>query len=84
VGVKVEVQCILDIEMEEGAATGKKLEEDIPEYLKVEDGMKFLNISLKGYEKKTSSSGFTKEEYYAYRIVSMYVCWQGAISWCCM
>ena len=41
------------------------------EYLKVVDNVQFLNISLKGYEKKVSSSGFTKEEYYAYRIVSM-------------
>ena len=49
----------------------KKQEDDVPDYLKVVDGVKFLNISLKGYEKKTSSSGFTKEEYYAYRIVSM-------------
>ncbi len=49
----------------------KKSESDTPEYLRVVDGVKFLNISLKGYEKKTSSSGFTKDEYYAYRIVSM-------------
>ena len=48
-----------------------KQEEDLPEYLKVVDDVRFLNISLKGYEKKASSSGFTKEEYYAYRIVSM-------------
>lgn len=52
-----------------GDVDASKKPED--EYLKVEDGVKFLNISLKGYEKKTSSSGFTKEEYYAYRIVSM-------------
>ena len=56
----------------DGASSANtKREEEAPEYLKVEDGVKFLNISLKGYEKKTSSSGFTKEEYYAYRIVSM-------------
>ena len=46
--------------------------QETPEYLKEVD-VKFLNISVKGYEKKTVSSGFTKDEYYAYRIVSMYV-----------
>lgn len=56
---------------EEGDGAIKKQEDDTPDYLKVEDNVKFLNISLKGYEKKTSASGFTKEEYYAYRIVSM-------------
>ncbi len=42
-----------------------------PEYLKEVSDVKFLNISIKGYEKKTLTSGFTKEEYYAYHIVSM-------------
>ncbi len=41
-----------------------------PEYLKQVTDLKFLNISIKGYEKK-SSTGFPKEEYYGYRIVSM-------------
>ena len=45
--------------------------EEKPEYLQEVTDLKFMNISIKGYEKKTSSSGFTKEEYYAYRIVSM-------------
>ena len=40
------------------------------EYLKEVTDVKFQNISIKGYEKK-SSGGFTKDEYYAYRIVSM-------------
>ncbi len=43
-----------------------------PDYLKQVSDLKFLNISIKGYEKKLST-GFPKEEYYAYRIVSMYV-----------
>ena len=55
---------------EEGVASGKK-QEETPEYLKEVTDVKFLNISLKGYEKKIVSSGFTKDEYYAYRIVSM-------------
>lgn len=43
-----------------------------PEYLKeVIDGQ-FVNISIKGYEKKTST-GFPREEYYAFHIVSMCV-----------
>ena len=42
-----------------------------PEYLREVTDLRFMNISIKGYDKKTSSSGFTKEEYYAYRIVSM-------------
>ena len=42
-----------------------------PEYLREVTDLKFMNISIKGYDKKTSSSGFTKEEYYAYRIISM-------------
>lgn len=49
----------------------KKQVEDQPEYLKEVSNVKFLNISIKGYEKKTSTSGFTKEEYYAYHVVSM-------------
>lgn len=56
------------VEEQERSGTAKKPE---AEYLKVVDDVQFLNISLKGYEKKVSSSGFTKEEYYAYRIVSM-------------
>lgn len=44
--------------------------EEQPEYLQEVTDVKFMNISIKGYDKKTSS-GFTKEEYYAYRIVSM-------------
>ena len=46
---------------------------DLPEYLKEVTNIKFLNISIKGYEKKTSTSGFSKDEYYAYRVVSMLV-----------
>lgn len=48
-----------------------KSPEELPEYLKEVTDTKFLNISIKGYEKKSSTSGFTKEEYYAYRVVSM-------------
>jgi len=47
--------------------------EDLPEYLKEVTNAKFLNISIKGYEKKTSTSGFSKDEYYAYRVISMLV-----------
>ena len=47
------------------------LVEEQPEYLREVTNLKFMNISIKGYDKKTSSSGFTKEEYYAYRIISM-------------
>ncbi len=57
----------------EDIATAEK-EDEIPEYLREVHDVKFLNISMKGYEKKTVSSGFSKEEFYAYRIVSMYVC----------
>lgn len=46
--------------------------EDSPEYLQEVTDVKFQNISIKGYEKK-AAGGFTREEYYAYRIVSMYV-----------
>ena len=49
----------------------RELEEDAPEYLKEVTDCKFLKISIKTYDKKTSSSGFSKEEYYAYHIVSM-------------
>ncbi len=52
---------------------GSSLEEDLPAYMKKVTDVKFLNISIKGYEKKSSSSGFAKEEYYAYKVVSMYV-----------
>ena len=41
-----------------------------PEYLKEVTDLNFVNISIKGYEKKTTS-GFPKEEYYAYHIVAM-------------
>ena len=46
--------------------------EERPEYLQEVTDVKFMNISIKSYDKKTSSSGFTKEEYYAYRIISMW------------
>ncbi len=55
-------------EQEEPAAD----REDTPEYLQEVTDVKFQNISIKGYEKK-AARGFTREEYYAYRIVSMYV-----------
>ena len=42
-----------------------------PDYLKEVTDSQFVNISIKGYEKK-SSSGFPREEYYAFHIVSMY------------
>ena len=56
---------------ESGEGGVSKKQEDQPEYLKEVSNVKFLNISIKGYEKKTSTSGFTKEEYYAYHVVSM-------------
>ncbi|XP_064396570.1 sorting nexin-4-like [Halichondria panicea] len=44
--------------------------EESPEYLREITELKFQNISIKGYEKK-AAGGFTREEYYAYRIVSI-------------
>ena len=52
------------------ADLGEVVEKETPAYLKQVTDKKFLNISIKGYEKK-ASAGFTKEEYYAYRIISM-------------
>ena len=43
-----------------------------PEYLREVKGEQFVNISIKCYEKKTST-GFPREEYYGFHIVSMYV-----------
>ena len=34
--------------------------------------LRFVNISIKSYDKKTGA-GFPREEYFAFRIVSMYV-----------
>ena len=57
---------------EEGEVTSSEEQKnDKPEYLKEVLDEKFLNVSINGYEKKTSTSGFSKDEYYAYRIVSM-------------
>ena len=50
--------------------TGEWQELNQPDYLKQVTDLQFINISIKGYEKKTTT-GFPKEEYYAYRIVSM-------------
>lgn len=47
-------------------------EDGRPEYLREISDLRFLNISIKTYEKKTGG-GFPREEYYAYRIISMYV-----------
>lgn len=45
--------------------------EDVrPEYHRVVKDLRFLNISIKTYEKKTGG-GFPREEYFAFRIVSM-------------
>lgn len=41
-----------------------------PQYLREVEDVKIINVSIKGYERKTSS-GFPKEEYFAYRLVSM-------------
>ena len=41
-----------------------------PLYLREVDDVTIINVSIKGYERK-SSSGFPKEEYFAYRLVSM-------------
>ena len=57
-----------DVEEQPAADDGGAL--NPPEYLKEVTEMKFVNVSIKGYEKKTST-GFPKEEYYGYRIVSM-------------
>lgn len=63
---------ILDpVKMADDDPVTADIKQETPEYLKEVDDVKFLNISVKGYEKKTVSSGFTKDEYYAYRIVSM-------------
>ena len=62
----------MEEEKEAKSPSGKESrEEEKPEYLREVSDFKFLNISIKGYEKKTVSSGFSKEEFYAYRIVSM-------------
>lgn len=50
--------------------TGEWQELNPPDYLKQVTDLQFVNISIKGYEKKTTT-GFPKEEYYAFRIVSM-------------
>ena len=41
-----------------------------PEYHRLVTDLRFLNISIKTYEKKTGG-GFPREEYFAFRIVSM-------------
>lgn len=41
-----------------------------PLYLREVEDVTIINVSIKGYERK-SSSGFPKEEYFAYRLVSM-------------
>ena len=46
-------------------------EVDVPPFRKEIVDLKFVNISIKCYEKKIGT-GF-KEEYYAYKIISMYV-----------
>lgn len=51
--------------------SGELQDENQSEFLKEITDVKFQNVSIKGYEKK-SSTGFPKEEYYAFRIVSMY------------
>ena len=43
---------------------------ELPAYLREVDDMRFVNVSIKNYERKTSS-GFPREEYFAYRVVSM-------------
>ena len=43
-----------------------------PEYHRLVSDLRFLNVSIKTYEKKTGG-GFPREEYFAYRIVSMSV-----------
>ena len=55
-----------------GSGGGGVLEDGRPEYHRVVSDMRFLNISIKTYEKKTGG-GFPREEYFAYRIVSMSV-----------
>ena len=62
---------MMDDDSQEVLDKGASTEEPEPEYLQEVKDLKFMNISIKGYDKKTSSSGFTKEEYYAYRIISM-------------
>ena len=44
-----------------------------PEYHRIVSDLRFINISIKTYEKKTGG-GFPREEYFAFRIVSMLVC----------
>ena len=57
----------------EHTASGEILEDSQPEYLEEVTDVKFQNISIKSYEKKSSTGIFPREEYYAFRIVSMYV-----------
>ena len=42
----------------------------LPEYHRVVTDLRFVNISIKTYEKKVGG-GFPREEYFAFRIVSM-------------
>lgn len=54
----------------EEAEIDDEWEDARPEYHRVVKDLRFLNISIKTYEKKTGG-GFPREEYFAFRIVSM-------------
>ena len=60
--------------MSEEGESGAKSDSEAPKpgYHRVVTDMHFVNISIKTYEKKTGG-GFPREEYFAYRIVSMSV-----------
>ena len=41
-----------------------------PPYRLTDDKLKILNVAIKGYTKKTTSS-FPREEYYAFKVVAV-------------
>lgn len=49
------------------------------DYQKEVRNVRLLNISIKGYDKKTGT-GFTKEEYYAFRIIAITAVGEGEVS----
>ena len=66
--------CLGLSRMSEEGESGAKSDSEAPKpgYHRVVTDMHFVNISIKTYEKKTGG-GFPREEYFAYRIVSMSV-----------
>ncbi|KAL5510784.1 hypothetical protein EMCRGX_G006385 [Ephydatia muelleri] len=56
--------------------TGEGTQKD---YQKEVRDVRLLNVSIKGYDKKTGT-GFTKEEYYAFRIITITAVGEGEVS----